>query len=192
VRVICATTVARRGRRARRPRAALTRSSAGDGAGEPLDAVGVLFAGIAAAGWAGYIVLTKHVGARWAGLEGLAISMGVAALLAAPFGIAVAGSALLELDLLLEGAALALLLPLLPYVFELIALRRLPTALFGVIMSLEPAIGATWGYLLLDQALTSSGIVAIGFVVIASAGATLMAREPPLPGAEDHAPAHGR
>ena len=128
---------------------------------------------MAAACWAGYILLTKRVGARWAGLEGLSVSLGVAALVTLPAGVAAAGGELLAPDVLLAGMGLALLVPLLPFVFELVSLRRLPTALFGVIMSLEPAIAALLGFLILDQALAASGVVAIAMVLLASAGATL-------------------
>jgi inner membrane transporter RhtA len=159
----------------------------GEGAGGPLDPVGVAFAGGAAAGWAAYIVLTKHVGARWAGLEGLSISLGVAALVTLPVGVAAAGAELLAPGVVLAGIGLALLIPLIPYALELVALRRLPTALFGVLMSLEPAIAALLGFLILDQALALSGALAIAMVSAASAGATLTAvaqpqpEEPPLP-----------
>jgi inner membrane transporter RhtA len=152
----------------------------GDGAGEPLDAVGVAFALVSAVCWAGYILLTKRVGARWAGLEGLSVSLVVAALVALPVGLAGAGAELVSPDLLLAGIGLALLIPLIPYAFELIALRRLPTALFGVIMSLEPAIAALLGFVILDQQLRMTGVVAIALVSVASAGATLSAREPPM------------
>jgi inner membrane transporter RhtA len=152
----------------------------GDGAGEPLETAGVLLAGISAVCWAGYILLTKRVGARWAGLEGLAVSLAVAAVVTLPFGAVGGGVELLEPEVLLVGIGLALLIPLLPYAFELEALRRLPTALFGVIMSLEPAIAALLGFLILDQGLAVAGVAAIGMVVVASAGATLSAREPAL------------
>jgi inner membrane transporter RhtA len=152
----------------------------GDGAGEPLAAAGVLLAGIAAACWAGYIVLTKRVGARWPGLEGLSVSLAVAALVTFPFGLAGGGGELLDAELLAASLGLALLIPLLPYVFELISLRRLPTALFGVIMSLEPGIAALLGFLVLSQELAASGVAAIAMVVVASAGATLSSREPAL------------
>jgi len=151
----------------------------GDGAGEPLDATGVAFAVIAGACWAGYILLTKRVGARWAGFEGLSVSLAVAALVALPAGIAGAGTELLAPSVLLAGVGLALLIPLIPYALELVALRRLPTALFGVIMSVEPAIAALLGFLILDQGLAVSGVVAIAMVSVASAGATLSAGEPP-------------
>ena len=155
-----------------------------NGAGEPLDVTGVAFALLAGAFWAGYILLTKRVGARWAGLEGLSVSLAVAALVTLPAGIAVAGGELLIPDVILAGLGLALLMPLAPYAFELVALRRLPTALFGVIMSLEPAIAALFGFLILGQGLAVTGVVAIAMVSLASAGATLgaagsaMAEEP--------------
>jgi inner membrane transporter RhtA len=157
----------------------------GEGAGGPLDPAGVAFAGGAAAGWAAYIVLTKHVGARWAGLEGLSVSLVVAALVTLPLGVATAGAELLAPDVVLAGIGLALLIPLIPYALELVALRRLPTALFGVLMSLEPALAALMGFLILDQSLALSGVLAIAMVSAASAGATLGAaaqqpEEPPL------------
>src|SRR5215208_2881693 len=158
----------------------------GHGTGEPLAATGVLLSGVAAACWAGYILLTKRVGARWPGLQGLSVSLIVAALVTLPFGIAGGGAELLEADVLLASLGLAMLIPLLPYVFELIALRRLPTALFGVIMSLEPAIAAMLGFLILDQGLAVTGVAAIAMVSLACAGATLSAREPPL---DEEAPA---
>jgi inner membrane transporter RhtA len=150
----------------------------GDGAGEPLDPAGVAFAGVAAVCWACYIVLTKRVGARWAGLEGLSVSLAVAAAVTLPIGAVAAGSELLEPEIVLAGLGLALLIPLLPFVFELIALRRLPTALFGVLMSLEPAIAALLGFAILDQRIALTGVLAIAMVSIASAGAALSAREP--------------
>jgi inner membrane transporter RhtA len=159
----------------------------GDGAGEPLDPAGVAFAALAGACWAGYILLTKRVGARWPGLEGLSVSLVVAALVTLPVGVASAGAELLSPELLLVGIGLALLIPLLPYAFELVALRRLPTALFGVIMSLEPAIAALLGFLILDQGLALSGAIAIGMVSLASAGATLAGDAEPPP----DEPVHG-
>ena len=131
-------------------------------------------------------MLTKRVGARWAGFEGLSVSLFVAALVTLPAGVAAAGSELLAPDVLLAGIGLALLIPLLPYAFELVALRRLPTALFGVIMSLEPAIAALLGFVILDQGLAVAGAVAIGMVTIASAGATLSG------GAPEEEPVHAR
>ncbi len=159
----------------------------GEGAGGPLDAAGVAFACLAGACWAAYILLTKRVGARWAGLEGLSVSLGVAALVTLPAGVGAAGDELLVPAVLVAALGLALLSPLLPFVFELVALRRLPTALFGVIMSLEPAIAALLGFLILDQGLAVSGVVAIAMVSLASAGATLGAAGP----REVDEPVHG-
>ena len=152
----------------------------GHGTGEPLELAGVLLAGVSAVCWAGYILLTKRVGARWPGLEGLSVSLIVAALVTLPFGVAGDGTDMLEPGILLASLGLALLIPLLPYVFELIALRRLPTALFGVIMSLEPGCAALLGFLILGQSLAVSGVAAIAMVVVASAGAALTTREPAL------------
>ena len=119
----------------------------GDGAGEPLNAAGVAFAAVAAVCWAGYILLTKRVGARWAGLEGLSVSLAVAALVTLPAGVVGRGRESCSCPRCCWPAlGLALLMPLAPFIFELIALRRLPTALFGVIMSLEPAIAALLGF----------------------------------------------
>jgi inner membrane transporter RhtA len=147
----------------------------GNGAGEPLDVAGVAFAAVAAVCWAGYILLTKRVGARWAGFGGLSVSLAVAAVVALPAGVAGAGSELLAPEVLLAGVGLALLVPLVPYALELVALRRLPTALFGVIMSLEPAIAALLGFVILDQGLAVTGVLAIAMVSVASACATLSA-----------------
>jgi inner membrane transporter RhtA len=148
----------------------------GHGAGGPLDPLGVAFAVVAACCWAGYILLTKRVGAQWAGLQGLAVSLAVAATVTLPVGIAAGGAELLAPAVLLAGLGLALLMPLLPYAFELIALRRLPTALFGVVMSLEPAIAALLGFIVLGQHLAAAGVAAIAMVSTASAGAALDSR----------------
>jgi inner membrane transporter RhtA len=144
----------------------------GDATGGSLDALGLVFAGAAGAGWAGYILLTRHVGRAWTGVEGLAVAMGVAAVVAAPLGIASGGERLLDGDVLLACIGLAVLLPVLPYSFEMAALRRLPASTFGVLMSLEPGIGALLGFLVLGQDLTSVGVLAVGMVIAASAGAT--------------------
>jgi inner membrane transporter RhtA len=150
----------------------------GGGSGGSLEPAGVAFAGLAAVGWGAYIVLTKHVGARWQGFEGLSVSLVVASLVTLPAGIAAAGAELVSPAVVLAGIGLALLIPLLPYAFELVALRRLPTALFGVLMSLEPAIAALLGFVILDQALAPSGVLAIAMVSVASAGATVSVPEP--------------
>jgi inner membrane transporter RhtA len=145
----------------------------GDGTGGSLDPVGVLLAGAAGAGWALYILLTRRVGRAWTGVDGLAVAIAVAAVVTAPFGVPDGGGRLLQLDVLLPCAGLALLLPVLPYSFEMAALRRLPAASFGILMSLEPGIGALLGFVVLGQDLTAAGILAVGMVIAASAGATV-------------------
>jgi len=136
---------------------------------------GVLFALGSAVGWAGYIVLTKKVGATFAGFQGLAMSLLVAAIVVTPFGIAGGLPALTPAGLG-EMALLALLVPLLPYLLEMVALRRMPTATFGILMSLEPAIGAVAGFWVLSQPLTVLQMAGTGLVVAASAGATTLGK----------------
>lgn len=147
-----------------------------DGEGWVGDPLGVLFAFGAGTGWAIYIVLTKKIGASFKGLEGLAMSLMVAALVATPFGFA---GAVPKLDAsgLIEMVGLAILVPLLPYTLELIALRRMPTTSFGILMSLEPAVAALAGFIILMQPMTLLQIAGTALVVAASAGATLSARQ---------------
>jgi inner membrane transporter RhtA len=144
----------------------------GSGAGGGLDALGVLFALAAGLAWAAYIVLSQRTGRVWPGASGLAVAMVVGALVAAPLGIAQAGDALLEPHLLASGAAVALLSSVVPYSFELEALRRLPARVFGILMSLEPAVAALAGLVVLGQTLALRDWLAIVLVIVASAGAT--------------------
>ena len=139
--------------------------------GSDLDALGVVMALVAGSFWAGYILLTARVGRALPGGGGLAIAMTIAALAVAPVGLAEGGDALLDGELLAIGLAVAVLSSALPYSVELEALRRLPENTFGVLMSLEPAVAATVGFVGLDQDLAARGVVAIGLVLVASAGA---------------------
>jgi inner membrane transporter RhtA len=136
-----------------------------------LDAAGVGFALLAGALWAGYILLARRAGRSFAGLDGLALALAVSAAVVLPLGIAGAGTALLDPVALGLGAAVALLSSLLPYSLELLALRSVPATTFAVVMSLSPAVAAFAGALVLGQALTPLGAVAIGLVVVACAGA---------------------
>jgi len=134
------------------------------------DPVGVLFALAAGCCWAAYILLTQKVGDEVAGIKGLAVSMPVAALVAT----AVAGPATLgrmDPQLWLIGIGMALLLPVVPFTLELLALRRLTTAAFGTLMCLEPAIALGVGLVLLGQVPGALAIVGVGFVVAAGIGA---------------------
>jgi inner membrane transporter RhtA len=146
-----------------------------------LDAVGVTFALGAGVLWAAYITLSIHVGRAYSGPTGLVLAMAVGAVVSLPFGIASAGSALLEPELLAAGLAVAVLSAALPWSLELEALRRLPAHVFGVLMSLEPAIGALVGFVVLGERIGTRAVVAIALVVVASAGAARGAVTAPAP-----------
>jgi inner membrane transporter RhtA len=151
------------------------------GIGEGLDAVGVAFALGAGVLWAAYITLSIHVGRAYSGPTGLVLAMAVGALVALPFGIASAGSALLQPELLAAAFAVAVLSAALPWSLELEALRRMPAHVFGVLMSLEPAIGALVGFVVLGERIGMRAVTAIALVVIASAGAARGTRTAPAP-----------
>jgi len=142
-----------------------------DGAGWIGDPLGVLFACGAGIGWGTYIVLMKKTGRMFRGLEGLSMSLMVAAVVAAPFGLSRAAEAF-NPEGLGTMLGLAILVPLLPYALEMIALRRMPTSAFGVLMSLEPALGALAGFLVLGQPMTPFQMLGTALVVAASAGVT--------------------
>jgi inner membrane transporter RhtA len=148
---------------------------------EGLDPVGVAFAVGAGVLWAAYITLSIHVGRAYSGPTGLVLAMAVGAVVALPFGIASARSALLQPELLAAGLAVAVLSAALPWSLELEALRRLPAHVFGVLMSLEPAIGALVGFVVLGEHLGTRAVTAIALVVLASAGAARGARTAPAP-----------
>ncbi|MFJ8821404.1 EamA family transporter [Streptomyces sp. NPDC102467] len=143
---------------------------AGDGLGG-LDLVGVAFAVAAGAMWATYIIFSARTGRRFPQADGLALAMAVAAVLSLPLGIAASGTRLLDPVTIGLGSAVAILSSVLPYTLELIALRRLPASTFAVMMSLEPAIAALAGFLVLSQALTLIQALAIALVIGASMGA---------------------
>jgi inner membrane transporter RhtA len=135
-----------------------------------LDPAGVAFALAAALAWALYIVLTQRVGDEVAGLQGLAISMPVAGLVAT----AVAGPSLagdLTPEVVLAGIGLAILLPVIPFALEMLALRRLTTTAFGTLMSLEPALALLIGLVVLGQAPGLLPVAGIVFAVVAGIGA---------------------
>jgi inner membrane transporter RhtA len=137
-----------------------------------LDALGIALALLAGAFWAAYILLTARVGRRYQGADGLALAMVVGALVSIPVGVAEAGSELLVPWILAVGLAVAVLSSAIPYALEMEALRRMPTGVFGVLMSLEPAAAALAGYVVLGEGLVAREIVAILLVVAASAGAS--------------------
>jgi inner membrane transporter RhtA len=141
-----------------------------------IDPVGVALALLAGACWAGYILLSKRVGASFAALDGLAIALAVGTLLVLPVGIAQGGTALLHPGVLAGGLAVALLSSLIPYSLEIVALRRLRASTFGLLMSLEPAFAALAGVIVLSQHLTGILLIALVMVVTASVGTTVSGR----------------
>ena len=141
------------------------------GSGGGLDRLGVALALFAGVLWAAYILLSARMGRAFPGGAGLAIAMVVATVPLAPVGIAEGGSQLLVPEVLLAGVAVGVLGSAIPYALELEALRAMPVGVFGVLMSLEPAVAALAGFLVLDEGLVTRELVAIALVVAASAGA---------------------
>ncbi len=135
-----------------------------------IDLVGVAFAALSAVCWATYIVLTQQVGDRFSGLEGLSITIPVAACTAALVGVPQAWGHI-TWQVLAAALGLALLLPVIPFSLELIALRRLTTAAFGTLMALEPAIGVAAGVVILGQVPHALQVVGVVLVVTAGVGA---------------------
>lgn len=146
--------------------------------GESIDALGVALALTAGAFWAAYILLSARVGALQPGIAGATQAAVVSTIVVAPFGLAQGGVDLLDPSHLLVGAAVGVLSTAIPYTFEMEALRRLPQSVFGVLMSLEPAVAAAIGFAALSQGLSLVEVVAIALVVIASAGALRSAATP--------------
>ena len=138
---------------------------------------GLAFALLAGLFWAGYILASAQVGQLLPGLDGLAVALAVGALLVLPFGADGASAVLAAPALLVGGLAVAFLSSLVPYGLELVALRRMPTRVFGILMSLEPAAAALAGLLVLGQALGPREVAALLLVSLASAGVTLGRRE---------------
>lgn len=135
-----------------------------------IDLKGALLAVAAGVCWAIYILLTQRVGDEVSGVNGLAVSMPVAGVVSSLF-VSPAVFERMTPQLLLIGLGMAVLLPVVPYVLELLALRRLTTAAFGTLMSLEPALALIVGFLLLDQAPGVAGILGVAAVVVAGIGA---------------------
>ncbi|MGF1566730.1 MAG: DMT family transporter [Nodosilinea sp.] len=138
-----------------------------------LDGLGVTFALLAGVAWGSYIMLSARMGQVFAGGEGLALSMAVGAVVLLPVGIWADGIALLSPRILLLGLGVALLASALPYSLEMAALRQMPVNVFGVLMSLEPAIAATIGFVALGEMLTVQMVLAIALIMAAAAGVSL-------------------
>ncbi|MBV9592610.1 MAG: EamA family transporter, partial [Actinobacteria bacterium] len=137
------------------------------------DLLGVVFALTAAACWAGYILLSGRIGRTGTGLAGLAVAGTVSALAMLPAGALTAGEAMIRPGPLATGLAVGVLSSAIPYSLDLLALRRLPTSMFGVLTSLNPAVAALAGLLVLDQRLAARDLLGIALVMTASVGVTL-------------------
>ena len=137
-----------------------------------LDGLGIALALLAGAFWAAYILLSARIGSRYEGADGLALAMVVGAVVLVPVGVGEAGGELLVPWILAAGLAVAVLSSAIPYALEMEALRRMPTGVFGVLMSLEPGMAALAGYVVLGEGLVAREVVAIAMVVGASAGAS--------------------
>jgi inner membrane transporter RhtA len=142
-----------------------------EGRGE-LNLAGFLFALAAGACWGVYILIGAALGRHTTKGNGLALGMAVAALVAVPIGVADSGAALLQPSVLAEGLGVALLSSVVPYSLDLEVLRKVPPRVFGILMSLEPAVAALVGLIVLHESLHVSQWIAVLCVVAASAGAT--------------------
>src|SRR5881227_3127400 len=147
--------------------------------GVQIDPLGLALALVAGLCWAAYILMSVRVGRSFPGGTGLALGTAVGAVLVAPIGIwqgGQGGQQLLDWSLLwlllATGAAVALLSSVIPYSLELEALRKLPARVFGVLMSIEPAIAAIVGFVVLGEALGERELLALGLITAASIGAT--------------------
>lgn len=135
-----------------------------------IDLLGVAFAGLAAIGWGVYILLTQRIGDRFTGIGALSLTVPVAAVTAAVIGIPQAAGDLTP-GVLAAAAGLALLLPVLPFALEMLALRRMTPTAFGTLMALEPALAVLLGLIVLHQQPSSVQIAGILLVVLAGAAA---------------------
>jgi inner membrane transporter RhtA len=145
-----------------------------------LSALGIGFALLAGCFWGAYILLQARIGRAFPGATGLALAMCVGSVVALPFGIAQAGSNLIQPGPLAIGCAVGMLSSAIPYSLELEALRRMATSVFGVLMSLEPAMAALAGFIVLGQGLVAREVAGMVLVVLASIGASLSARKAPV------------
>lgn len=151
----------------------------GGGADVPLG--GLALALLAGGFWGAYILASARVGRLVPGMDGLAVALVVAATLALPFGAEGAATGLMDPRVLAAGATVALVSSIVPYGLELVALRRLPTRVFGILMSLEPAAAAGAGLWVLGQRLDARELVALVLVSLASLGVTLGRRDKDAP-----------
>ncbi|MSX02770.1 MAG: EamA family transporter [Actinobacteria bacterium] len=147
--------------------------------GGDLELTGVLIALLSAFFWAVYILVAQRAGEIFPDRDGLTIAMMIGSLVVFIPGVAAGGEMLVTPHIILVGAVIGLLSSLIPYTFELEALRRLPARVFGTLMSIEPAVAVCTGFIVLGQKPTLLQLFSIGLVVAASVGVTRSAR--PMP-----------
>lgn len=157
-----------------------------------VDLLGVGFAAMGAIGWAAYVLLTQKVGDRFSGIGALALTIPIAAVVVAPFGVPQAFGHI-TWEIVAVATGLAVLIPVLPYILEMRALRRMTHTAFGTLLALEPAIGLLLGMMVLAQSPSILQLVGILLVVFAGAAAQRGGRRHPHPLPPDsHAqPAYG-
>lgn len=149
---------------------------------------GVTFAALAAIGWAAYILLTQRIGDRFTGIGALSMTVPIAAATAAVVGIPQAAGHL-TFGILAAAAGLAILLPVLPFALEMLALRRMTPTAFGTLMALEPALGVLLGLLILHQQPSAIQVLGILLVVLAGAAAQRGGRRRPRSPGQTGSPA---
>jgi len=148
--------------------------------GHSLDGLGVALALLAGCFWGAYIVLNARLGLLFPGVTGLTLGMCVGAVAVAPLGLAEGGGQLFSAEALLLGGAVGVLSSVIPYSFEVEALRRIAPPVFGVLMSLEPAVAALAGFVVVGQRISLRLVIGIALVVLASVGATRRGGEVPM------------
>ena len=144
--------------------------------GGTLDPLGVALAGAAGLCWASFIVMSQRIGRALPGNSGLAIGMAVAALVVLPVELVVGGLGNLDLGLLLAALAVAVLSTAMPLTLEFEALKRMTARAYGIIVTMEPAVAALVGAVLLGQAMGVQGLLAIACVSVAALGVTITDR----------------
>ncbi len=153
--------------------------------GEAVDPLGIVLSLLGGLSWGAYILLSVRVGRIFPGGSCLAIAMSVAALVLIPFGISGLSAVVHNPALLVVGLGITILSAIIPFSLELEALRQMPAYIFGVLMSLEPAIAALIGFIVLHEALSMRSLIAIVLVVVASGGASFVGNPSKKPAVRD-------
>ncbi len=146
-----------------------------------VDWIGIGFALVAGAAWAAYILLGRKTGTSWSGVTGVSVGSLVGATVFAVPGIVIGGATLLQPRVLLLGLVVGVMSSVIPYGLEMVALRSIPSGVFGILMSLEPAAAALAALVVLGEQLGWVELVAMACVIVASVGSTRMLSSAPAP-----------